>query len=190
MQSAKKIAKILSDSQEENDEYITMETFFIDSKKHPRLYETLCQTYLVFWHPKSLKDQSIEKSLCRKREAYFGKGHPRSEICTLGDLFVYIVNKVIEEDPSKSREDYLNFIFRNLELYDKNKSYSKMKVIAKALSANAYYIPDLEHGELYSPFLFPRSSKDEKRLTIDSQIKQFLYFKRKGFYNKTKGLKK
>ena len=52
---------------EENDDYTMIETFFIDSKRFPSMYEAMTECFRIFWTPYSYKDKVLMEEIRKKR---------------------------------------------------------------------------------------------------------------------------
>ena len=166
---------------EENDDYTMIETFFIDSKKFPSMYEAMTECFRIFWTPYSYKDKVLMEEIRKKRIDYFGENHIRASYCSLGDLIMHIAERLKKEFPGTLKEDHINVMLKNMNFYGENKNIHDKRAVAKLISANAYYFdnPNPDEPELYSMLGIPRS-KEEHRLTIESIVKQYIYLKGQG----------
>lgn len=175
--------KQIKNTVEEHEEYVLMETFFIDSKEMPRLYDALQDCFRIFWIPRSYKDRLILEDLMKKREEYFGKDHVRATCATIGDLLLYLATEAKKQCPGTLKEDHLDIMFKSLGFYTTNKDIYSRRNIGKLLCSNNYYFENSKGETLYSMFGFPRDS-EQHRLIVPSMLKQYLFLRSKGYYDK------
>lgn len=179
----KEFNKKIAMTVDEHEEYIMMETFFIDSAKYGRLYDALQDSFRIFWIPRSYKDRLIQEELITKRAEYFGKDHVRSTHATIGDLLLYLATEAKKQCPGTKKEDHLDIMFKSLEFYTKNKDIFNRRNVGKLLCSNNYYIENSKGKTLYSMFGFPREREDN-RLIVASALKQYIFLRSKGYYDK------
>lgn len=181
VQTDKKFMKRIMQTQEENEDYTTMECFVIDSKRYPKLYDALWDSFHMFWLPRTKRDKVIYEKLRQHRESFFGPDSVRSSCVSLGDLLIYLSKEAKRRiDRPSFLEDHLHVMMDAMDFYNLD-MYGKRKVANKIGMNNYYYSREDIDGDLYSMFGFPRD-KGEYRMIIDTILNQYVYLYEKGCY--------